>query len=311
MLPDFFLVGAARSATTTTFEALRTHSQINMPAIKEPQYFSYNPDRPGFNPGNGPGDKGETIWTKTKSKYKKYFKQKNTLHGDASVSYLYSPDAPKKIADCVPDAKIIIQLRHPVDRAYSHYKQLVRDGRETKSFKKAINEEENRIEKNWEWAWHYKHVGQYAEQVKRYKKYFPDEQIRIVRFDDYVLNTKKVIHNHIAFLNLEEENITIKPYNISGDIYSRKLARWLFRWGDSVDGTLQSISPTDLPDQLIDVLKKGVRGLRRLNRKSKSAEPIDSSLYNNLLSHFSNDIKKLNSLTNLHFNDWLNRKNIQ
>lgn len=309
MLPDFIIAGAARSGTTTVFEALRSHPETFMPAVKEPQFFSHNPDRPGFHRGNEPYGPA-SIWTQNQGEYESYFEDDpDPVQGEASVSYLYSPDAPGRIAETIPEAKIIIQLRHPVDRAYSHYLQLVRDGREELSFREALDREQQRIEEGWEWFYHYKQAGHYGDQLERYLDAFAEEQLKIIRYDRFDATPDSVLSEYLEFIGLaNSDDINIGEYNVSGNVWSERVARWLFRPGQT-ERSFFSIPPSAYPEWLVDAGKGLVRGLRSLNRRS-TKRSLEPELYDELLDYFQPQIEKLDELLDEDFDDWLHRDNL-
>lgn len=160
-LRNAFIVGAAKSGTTTLYYLLDQHPEVCTPAVKEPNYFSNLDNNSDLvKPGNGPGD-DSTVWTTDEKSYHGLYrpKEEHKLKIDASVSYLYSATAAAQIAEYDPDSRIIIVLRNPVERAFSHYKHLLRDGRESVSFEEALSREERRISKGWEFSWHLTGMG--------------------------------------------------------------------------------------------------------------------------------------------------------
>lgn len=280
-----------------------------MPAVKEPQFFSYNPDRPGFHRGNEPYGPG-SIWTDERGEYEAYFQDDpDRVQGEASVSYLYSPDAPQRIAETIPDAQILIQLRHPVDRAYSHYLQLVRDGREELSFEDALNYEQQRIEDGWEWFYHYKRIGHYGDQIERYKEQFSDEQLTVVRYDRFDATPDTVLEDYLHCLGLSNSDaIDVGEYNVSGNVWSERAAQWLFRPGKTEESFL-NLPPSRYPDWLVDAGKGVIRGLRALNRRS-TKRSLQPDRYAELLEYFQPQIEKLDDLCDVDFDDWLQRENL-
>jgi Sulfotransferase family len=112
VLPNFFVVGAAKSGTTSIYRYLRQHPDVYMPIVKELHWFSRlepNP-RQGFHP------------ITSEEEYLSLFEgwRGERAIGEASPSYLWDPKAPERIQRSVPSAKILILLREPVDRAFSH-----------------------------------------------------------------------------------------------------------------------------------------------------------------------------------------------
>ena len=135
-----FIVGAPKAGTTSLYHYMDNHPEVKMSSKKEPDYFS---DRELFNQGLYYG--GNRI--DTLEKYKKLFlnMKEEKIMCEASVSYLYYPNVANRIKDYNPDAKIVIMLRNPVDRAYSHYTMIVKHGQEKLSFKDAIKNEKEKF----------------------------------------------------------------------------------------------------------------------------------------------------------------------
>ena len=116
MKVDFFIVGAPKAGTTSLYHYLNEHPEISMSSQKEPDYFS---DADIQNEGMYYGkNRIDTI-----KKYHSLFddNSESKLKGEASVSYLFYKNVPQKIKAYNPDSKIIIMLRNPIERAFSHY----------------------------------------------------------------------------------------------------------------------------------------------------------------------------------------------
>jgi len=128
--PNFFIVGVAKAGTTSLSEWLKQHPQIYIPAIKEPHYFA--------------SDLVDPIVrnvVRTKEDYLALFaKARNyKARGEASTSYFtHWKQVPERIKATIPDARIIILLRDPIERAYSSYLMLVRQGYENLPFVEAV-----------------------------------------------------------------------------------------------------------------------------------------------------------------------------
>jgi hypothetical protein len=125
--------------------------------------------------------------------------------GEASPLYLYSPKAPPRIKQYVPEAKLIIMLRHPIERAYSAFLHLVRDGRETTTdFAEALKLEDERIAAGWEHIWHYRSMSLYYEQLKRYYDLFDRSQIKLYLYYDFRNETKQMLNDVFRFLGVDD-----------------------------------------------------------------------------------------------------------
>ena len=136
-MPDFLIIGTQRGGTTSLYNYLLARPQIAAATRKEVHFFDNNFHRgiPWYRahfPSLIQGDMAETI------------RGQRFITGEASPYYLFHPHAPARAALVVPKAKLIVLLRNPVDRAYSHYCRMVKKGRETLSFEDALAQEEIR-----------------------------------------------------------------------------------------------------------------------------------------------------------------------
>ena len=200
MWPNFFVVGAANSGTTSLYSILRQHPQVFLPALKEPHYFAQT--RPAYE------QRYMRSHINDQSAYLKLFRQATGYKavGEASPSYLWEARAAHRIRQAVPGAKIIILLRDPIERAYSHYLMDAREGLQRLRLYEALRQDWNRPDKGWSVSHLYIELGLYAEQVRRYLQVFSPGQVRIVLFDDLMKsaeNGKAVIADIFEFLGLD------------------------------------------------------------------------------------------------------------
>ncbi|MEO0531457.1 MAG: sulfotransferase, partial [Planctomycetota bacterium] len=172
--PDFFLIGAAKSGTTSLANYLDSHPDVYLCKPKEPNFFAFPPNVEPSCQGPAPAevlfDKLLRYSVTVPAEYDRLFKPATTGQqtGDASVRYLYEPSAAERIANHAPNAKAIAILREPVARMYSHYHMNVRNGFEPLTFEDALQAEDERVTSGWGWDWHYRRVGRYAKQLDRY-----------------------------------------------------------------------------------------------------------------------------------------------
>ncbi len=225
-LPNFLMIGAQKSGTTAIYAYLAQHPQIFMSENKEPGFFAFEGQKAAF---AGPGDaRGERDRVRDLASYEVLFRNaKGRLRaGEASNVYLYVPQAHERILSYVPDAKLIAVLRDPVDRAYSAYRHLVRDGREPLgSFEEALAAEPERIAANWHPHWHYKQRGFYYTQLKRYFDRFNSGQIAVYTYDDFKADPRALLRSIFQFLGVDPEfvpDMTMR-HNVSGVPKSRLL----------------------------------------------------------------------------------------
>jgi Sulfotransferase domain len=139
------------------------------------------------------------------------------LTGEASAYYIFHPSSAARVAETMPRIKLIALLRNPIDRAYSHYYLQVRKGREPLSFEDAIAGEQERLQGEQEKMlatgdyqsfnyrrYSYLRRGLYAEQLTRWMKLFPAEDLLVVRTEDLESDPAKILEHTLRFLNVPE-----------------------------------------------------------------------------------------------------------
>src|SRR3954454_23553703 len=203
--PTFLILGAAKAGTTALYHYLKQHPEVCMSEIKETNFFALMGRPLDF---RGPGDQEHinrfsvTTWGAYHSRFPDLTDAKAV--GEASPLYLYSPEAPGRIARWLPRAKLVVILRDPVDRAYSAFLHLVRDGREAvRDFGEALRREKSRVADHWEHIWHYRAMGLYHEQLKRYADRFDRAQMRIYLHEDLEADPRGVLQDLFRFLGVD------------------------------------------------------------------------------------------------------------
>lgn len=236
-MPNFLVIGAAKAGTSALCDYLEQHPDVYMSPAKEPMFFvaECQPEIPY----RGPRDREVLLaedsgWVSTLDAYHRLFAGATTERaiGEGSTWYLYDERAPGRIRHHVPDARLIALLRNPVDRAYSAFTMLVMDGRETTtSFSEALDLEDRRVRDCWEAIWHYRRMGLYHDQLRRYYDLFDRDQILVVLYDDWNARPVEVMRDVLQFLDVdpgftfdmsERSNVTLIPKNPS---YQRMLTR--------------------------------------------------------------------------------------
>jgi hypothetical protein len=202
--PNFFIVGAPRAGTTSLWNILRQHPDIEMPSTsetKEPSHFA----EPG------------PTWAKEfrdRDAYLKLFANAGSKKaiGEASASYLASEGCARRIHDVYPHARIIISLRQPARRAFSFYQYMCQWGLEwLPSFEQALEAEDKRLvdsefqreQSSWFGAFLYFRGSLYANQVKQYVDVFPREQIHLLTFEDLKNRPLETTQKIYRFLDVD------------------------------------------------------------------------------------------------------------
>jgi hypothetical protein len=193
--PNFFIVGAARSGTTSLYEYLGRVPGVYMPTVKEPHYFA---------PSVPENNHISRFVTHDKTKYLSLYKdvKDEPAVGDASPSYLVDVDSPKAIHSIVPDARIIMILRDPIERAFSHYLMNVRERWETLPFYDAIQKDYTRSQKGYFVSHLYVETGFYSGQVERYLRTFGSSRVKILIFEEFIKDTEAAVKDVLEFLGL-------------------------------------------------------------------------------------------------------------
>ncbi|QIN85266.1 sulfotransferase [Rubrobacter tropicus] len=295
-LPNFLVVGAAKSGTTALYHYLKQHPQVYMGPTKETNFFAFEGQNIHF---KGPGDEkiSETAITDLEA-YKEQFAGVcgEGAIGEASPWYLYSARSAENIHRHIPDAKLIIVLRNPAERAFSSYLHVARDGREHLTFKEGLLAEEERIEQGWEFIWHYQRTGFYAAQVGRFFDVFPREQVRVYLYDDLLANPMGFLKDIYVFLGVDPDFVvdtSLRP-NATGIPKNRLLGKLL-------------LQPNPLRSAMKALVPGEVRyGLsQRLNQRLLEKPRPDRETYAELLQSYKKDIRALQDLIGRDLSVWI------
>lgn len=215
-LPDFLIIGAQKSGTTSLYSYLGQHPQL-MPSLKKEVHFFDG----GLNSNVDNFNKGEA-W------YRSHFPlNRNTDRKAFEVSplYIFNPLVPQRIAKLIPEVKLIAILRNPVERAISHYFHERRLGHESLSIMEALQKEEERLKpviakqdyKNDAFRhYSYKSRGVYHEQIKRYLDYFPMNRILVMNSETLFKQPEDTLRRIFQFIGIDQEFTVknLKPRNV-------------------------------------------------------------------------------------------------
>ncbi len=209
-LPEFLIIGAQRCGTSSLYKYLEQHPFVVASLRKETEYLSAR-------------------WCKGEAWYRAHFPSarrrafEHRLRGrpivsfEASPNYLFHPQAPARAARLLPEAKLVVLLRNPVDRAFSHYQHEVRASRESLSFEEALEQEPGRLAGQEErmsadpcfrslgWERHsYVSRGLYAEQLERWMTLFSPDRVLVLASEELYADPASTFRRLIAFLGLAD-----------------------------------------------------------------------------------------------------------
>jgi hypothetical protein len=229
-VPDFFIVGHAKSGTTALYEMLKHHPEIFMPEMKEPWFFATDM-RARFQPAVG------GLPPQTLDEYLSLFSgaAPDQRAGEASSSYLWSRTAAAGIAEVQPRAKIIAIFREPASFLRSLHLQLVKNHVEVKKdLRTAMSlEHARRLGKHVPRRSHrpqmlqYSDHVRYVEQLRRYHALFPADQVLVLIYDDFRRDNEKTLRDVLRFLEVDEchplPNVKINPTVLTRSHYLDEL----------------------------------------------------------------------------------------
>ncbi len=200
--PNFLIVGAQKSGTTSLARWLRCHPDLAMPEMKELHYFSHPVRHQGGLEG-----------------YRRYFAglPEVAALGEATPEYLYRTEVPRRIVDVLGPVRCIAVLRNPVDRAYSSWLHGLRLGQVPPTFEEALDDEDRRLALE-QWGWGaLADRGYYARQLRRYEKHMGRDRIHVELFDDLRSEPEAVLARVFTFLGLDPspQPRSFKAYNVA------------------------------------------------------------------------------------------------
>lgn len=286
VLPNFLVVGAPKSGTTSLYYYLRQHGQIFLPKRKELHYFSHNLL---YANSNGPGDRQvlDAI-CHSREEYAGYYAgvaPEQVAVGEISPSYLYYCEAAEQIAQELGAVRIIMLLRNPIEKAYSQYLHQVLHQSETLSFEQALNVEAERAAQGWSDMWRYAESSIYAARVRCYLERFGRENVLPLFFEDFVRETEQVMCAVFGFLGVDAK-LAIKrlpAYNATGQPRSRLFNR-LQKNRNILKSLLRGILPEEARTRISLFLYS-------LNTKRKS--PMAEDTRQRLRAYFGRDVAEL------------------
>lgn len=200
---NFFLVGAAKSGTTAMYHALGEHEDVYLPQTKEPHLYAYLADP----------STGRHLFADPASARRRYRElyagvTSESAVGDASTTNLVVSGAAAAIARDAPSARIVAILRHPVDRAFSHWRHFLAAGAEDiTDFAEAIRQERARSEAGFPFTNEYLRWGAYAAQLRPFYERFGRERVLVHLYEDLCADADAVVRDTLGFLGVDAERI--------------------------------------------------------------------------------------------------------
>jgi hypothetical protein len=259
--PNFFLVGAAKSGTTTLYAALRSHPDVYLPALKEPHVYAYVAD--SSTASHLYADEADA-----RRRYRELYLGvgDEVAVGDASTTNLVVPGAAAAIAQDAPEARIVAILRHPVDRAFSHFCHFVSaGGDDLDDFGQAVAAEAARQQAGYPFTYRYLGWGRYSGQLARYLERFGRDRVLVHLYDDLCRDADGLVRATFRFLGVDDA-VALPPV-----------------------GRLNEVQPPP-------VARQRPRPLSRRPRAPRERPSLDPVLRAELTASFDDEIRRLEDL---------------
>jgi hypothetical protein len=312
-LPNFFVVGAPKAGTTSLYHYLDQHPEIYMSPVKEPSYFADE-----IRPENFSDEMLRTVrhdlatlsrylhgpmTTKRFSgpvtewdSYLKLFERARGYKavGEASVCYLWSESAPRNIAARCHQARIIVILRNPTERAFEQYLHVLSLELEPMSFREYIDQswacKSSRLSKLHPFL----EFGRYSEQLRRYFNAFAPEHIRIFLYEDYLGDAAALLREVFRFLSVDERFEPDRSRQYLEATVPRSLALHRFLTCSGIWQCGKNACPASWRRRLRGAVFRPPDSLRML--------PQDRAL---LAAYYRDDVRELAELINRDLSAWL------
>lgn len=297
-LPNFIIIGAARSGTTSLYHYLRQHPDIAMSKIKETRYFAWEVEQ------DGARDLPKEVLNRSYpvqsfDAYRQQFRHADQALaiGEASPRYLYIPGVPQAIAARLPEVRLIAILREPGRRAWAHFMVFSRIGWDQRSFEQAIEDEISALaEPPQPGKRPYLLPGFYHRHLRRFLDVFPRENLLVLLHDDLATNTASTIKTILGFLGVDD-NV---PLDLSKRYGGAGVARNKTLEGLMTNPATRMIE-RNLPRPILRTVHRFTKPVRA---KNVTRLEMPAAARDRLRSVFQDDIEALETLLDRDLSAW-------
>jgi hypothetical protein len=283
-LPTFFIIGAAKSGTTSLHCYLDQHPEIQMSAVKEPNFFSDDESGIPYPPGR----------VSRREDYEQLFDPRVGVRGEASVAYASYPrrqGAPERIKELVPQAGFIYLVRDPIERTVSHYQHRVAYEGETKSLRDVLGD----LSDPYSFC---VCPSLYASQLDRYLRHFPQERLLVVDHADLLSARRATLRRIFRFLSVDD---SVDSLQFDEELNTSSEHR-MYPAGYNGMRRLALAAPLRrLPPRVRRALR---RSAERILWPPVETSPLDDDLRARLEDRYSGDVERLRALTGQTFSSW-------
>lgn len=300
-LPNFIIFGVARCGSTALYEYLQQHPNVFMCQPKEPHFFSFEGEVVDF---RGPGDDTSInrVSVTSLEAYERLFDGAGNASaiGEASIEYGYYPKAVDGIRRRIPHARLICMLRNPAERAFSAYSLMRSRALEpAPSFEAALADEPSRIAKRWHHIWHYRQMGFYHPQLKRFFDTFPSQQIRVYLFEEFRADPLRVARDIFEFLGVDPTFVPLHaPISVPGGVPRSPLLQRMLMGTSNLKQALRLVLPAHIRRRV----------WQRLNAANLVRDVMSPATRSALLAEYHDDILRTQDLLGRDLSHWVRAK---
>lgn len=296
--PNLFVVGAQKSATSALAGWLVRHPEAFMSQPKEPGYLAFGEKGYHFPDGFGQPSPPAFYVPKSERDYLALFSEAGPKHrviGEASTWYFAEPNVAENIRAFSPDAKIVISLRNPADRAYSawcHARARQQEPYET--FAEALDNDTGRTD--IEHILRYHRMGLYSQDLQHYRDVFGQDRVLLMFYQDISADPLAQWHKLCVFLNIDpaHEPVFGNRYNVSGQPRSPTLHKLL------KSHQVRKLASSLLPHNVSVRIKNRIESVNLEN-----FPPLGDADRSRLIEYYRDDINRLETLSGRDLSDWL------
>jgi len=286
-LPTFLGIGAEKAGSTWLDHCLRSHPQCFLPETKEVNFFNrYGSDLDV----SDRFDRCGVEW------YRAFFRDASPSHkavGEITPIYMSDPEAPTRIADVVPDVRIVAILRDPVTRAHSHYRMIRHKSRSSGELRSFIELQDARIIGR----------GRYVHHLRRFAELFGRERIFLMSFEQATAAPREHLARLAQFLDLAPEGFAAADLTAPVNAAARNRSAVVYRLGVKLAGSLW-MSPHTVP--IARLLKRsGVyAAVKSLNRVRAEPFPLEPEMRIRLADLYAEDNQALSKEFGIDVSAW-------
>jgi hypothetical protein len=282
-LPTFFIIGAPKAGTTSLHHYLDQHPEIQMSAVKEPQFFSGPPDGIPYRMGR----------IEDLGRYEELFDPAVRVRGEATAEYAVSPrrvGVPERIGEMVPEAKFIYLVRNPVARTLSNYKMMVALKGERRPLREALGDFSDLRSL-------YISPSLYATQLELYLQRFPEDRILVLDQTRLRADRMPTLRKVVSFLDVDPE---VRSAGFEEELLASQ------QWREYPDGYADFVAKRVAPlFRWIPLeFRRSVRGAIERRLWPPVDTTLDDDLRERLEERFAPEAERLRALTGLPLADW-------